>query len=215
MAENKTKALTVDVHNLAGEKTGTVKLNPAVFGIEPHEQAMYDAIQVYQANMRQATAKTKKRDEVSGGGKKPWRQKGTGRARAGSNRSPLWVGGGKVFGPTGIQNFKLQQNKSEHRLALRSALSKKVADKQLIVVDELKFEAMKTKTALAALTALKAEGKILAVVAELEYNTYASMRNLDNVILVDQTNVSVYDLLNSTALIMAKPVLAYLEEVLQ
>jgi large subunit ribosomal protein L4 len=165
--------------------------------------------------MRQATSKTKKRDEVSGGGKKPWRQKGTGRARAGSTRSPLWVGGGIVFGPTGDQNYKLSQNKSEHRLALRSALSVKLANKQLIVVDEFKFEAMKTKEATKALSAIKAEGKTLVVVPELELNTYASVRNLKKVILVDQTNVSVYDLLNSDAVVMAKPVVKYLEEVLQ
>ncbi len=215
MAEKKAKALAVDVLNLAGEKSGTVKLNPAVFGIEPHQASMFDAVQVYQANLRQATAKTKKRDEVSGGGKKPWRQKGTGRARAGSSRSPIWVGGGKVFGPTGIQTFKLSQNKSEHRLALRSALSLKVADKKLIVVDAFKFDAFKTKTAVATLAALKAEGKILAVVPELELTTYASVRNLEKLILVDQTNVSVYDLLNSDTVIVSKPVIAYLEEVLQ
>jgi large subunit ribosomal protein L4 len=215
MAEKKTKALAVDVLTLTGEKSGTVKLNPEVFAIEPHQQAMIDAVKVYQANMRQATAKTKKRDEVSGGGKKPWRQKGTGRARAGSTRSPIWVGGGIAFGPTGNQNYKLSQNKSEHRLALRSALSLKVANKQFIVIDEFKFDAMKTKAALTALVAIKAEGKTLIVVPELELNTYASVRNLNKVILVDQTNVSVYDLLNSDVVIMAKPVIAYLEEVLQ
>lgn len=215
MAEKKTKGLAVEVLALTGEKSGTVKLNPEIFGIEPHQQAMFDAVQVYQANLRQATAKTKKRDEVSGGGKKPWRQKGTGRARAGSSRSPIWVGGGKVFGPTGEQNFKLSQNKAAHRLALRSALSLKVANKQLIVVDSFKFEAMKTKEAAKALTALKAEGKVLAIVPELEWETYASVRNLPKTMLVDQTNVSVYDLLNSDLVIVTKPVVAYLEEVLQ
>jgi large subunit ribosomal protein L4 len=215
MAEKKIKAPSVDVLNLTGEKAGTLKLNADVFAIEPHQQSMYDAIKVYQANMRQATSKTKKRDEVSGGGKKPWRQKGTGRARAGSNRSPLWVGGGIVFGPTGDQNYKLSQNKSEHRLALRSALSVKLANNQLIVVDEFKFDAMKTKEATKALSAIKAEGKTLVVVPELELNTYASVRNLKKVILVDQNNVSVYDLLNSDAVVMAKPVVKYLEEVLQ
>ncbi len=215
MAEKKIKAPSVDVLNLTGEKTGTVKLNADVFAIEPHQQAMYDAVKVYQANLRQATAKTKKRDEVSGGGKKPWRQKGTGRARAGSSRSPIWVGGGKVFGPTGEQNYKLSQNKSEHRLALRSALSTKLSNKQLIVVDNFTLEAMKTKDAKKALTAIKASGKTLIVVSELELNTYASVRNLTNVIIVDQTNVSVYDLLNSDAVVIAKPAIAYLEEVLQ
>lgn len=215
MAEKKIKAPSVDVLTLTGEKTGTVKLNADVFAIEPHAQAMFDAVKVYQSNMRQATSKTKKRDEVSGGGKKPWRQKGTGRARAGSTRSPLWVGGGIVFGPTGDQNYKLSQNKAEHRLALRSALSAKLANNQLVIVDDFKFLAMKTKEATKALTALKASGKTLIVVPELELNTYASVRNLKKVILVDQTNVSVYDLLNADTVVIAKPVVKYLEEVLQ
>ena len=106
-----TKKVSVAVVNMAGEKVESLSLNTSVFGVEENKQVMHDAVLVYQANMRQDTAKTKKRDEVSGGGKKPWRQKGTGRARAGSTRSPIWVGGGCVFGPTGVQNHKLSQNR--------------------------------------------------------------------------------------------------------
>lgn len=136
MPENKIKAVSYPVVNQAGEKVSTVKLAGEIFGIEPHKDAMFAAVNTYLANRRQATAKTKTRAEVSGGGKKPWRQKGTGRARAGSSRSPIWVGGGVVFGPTGTQNYKLSMNKKEHDLALRSALSLKVSEKAFIVLEE-------------------------------------------------------------------------------
>ena len=116
------KKITLKVLNQAGEEVSTVSVSAHVFGEKEATQAIHDAVVVYQANMRQDTAKTKKRDEVSGGGKKPWRQKGTGRARAGSTRSPIWVGGGTVFGPTGEQNHTIKQNRKEHNLALRSAL---------------------------------------------------------------------------------------------
>ena len=141
MAEN----VILSVIDLTGKEVEKVELSNEVFAIEPNTQVMFDAVQVYQANLRQATAKTKKRSEVSGGGKKPWRQKGTGRARAGSTRSPLWRHGGIVFGPTGVQNFKLAQNKKEHKLALKSALSLKVANNGLIVVKDLNLESHKTK----------------------------------------------------------------------
>ena len=134
MAEK--KSVSVKVYNMAGEEVS--KMN------QPHQQALFDAVQVEQANQRQATAKTKVRHEVSGGGKKPWRQKGTGRARSGSSRSPVWVGGGTVFGPIGNQNYKISQNRKEHKLALKSALSLKTKD-GLLVVDEIKFDEKKTK----------------------------------------------------------------------
>jgi len=134
MAEKKT--VSVKVYNMAGEEVSKMTLNAAVFNVEPHQQVMFDAVQVAQANARQATAKTKTRHEVSGGGKKPFRQKGTGRARAGSSRSPIWVGGGTIFGPVGTQNYKLSQNKKEHKLALKSALSLKTKN-GLVVVDEI------------------------------------------------------------------------------
>ena len=131
MAEKK---INVKVLNMKGEEVSKVGLSASVFGIEPHNQAMFDAVQVEQSNARQATAKTKVRHEVSGGGKKPFRQKGTGRARAGTTRSPIWVGGGTVFGPDGNQSYKISQNKKAHNLALRSALSLK-AKEGLVFVD--------------------------------------------------------------------------------
>ena len=132
MAEK--KSVSVKVYDMAGNEVSKMNLNAEVFGIEAHMQAMFDAVQVEESNRRQATAKTKVRHEVSGGGKKPWRQKGTGRARAGTTRSPIWVGGGTVFGPVGNQNYKISQNKKEHRLALKSALSLN-AKEGLVVVD--------------------------------------------------------------------------------
>ena len=148
------KRISVSVLNLNGEETEKkVNLNGDVFGVEPNTQVMFDAVQVYQANMRQATAKTKTRAEVRGGGKKPWRQKGTGRARAGSSRSPIWVGGGTVFGPIGNQNYKLSMNKKTHALALKSALSVKASEKNIIVVNEL--NTTKTKDFAKALEMLK------------------------------------------------------------
>lgn len=217
MAEKKVVELSVDILSLSGEKVGSFELNKEVFGVEPHNQSMFDAVQVYQSNSRQATAKTKKRGEVSGGGIKPWRQKGTGRARQGSTRSPNWVGGGKVFGPTGIQNFKRSQNKASHRLALCSALSLKVAANKLMVVESIKFETMKTKNTVKALETLKLEGKILVVFAplELELNTFASTRNLSNLLVVESNNVSVYDLLNSDVAVFTKEAVTALQEALQ
>ena len=135
----------MDVLNQTGTKVEEVSLNKDVFGVEVNDSVIYDAVQVYMSNCRQATAKTKKRDEVSGGGRKPWRQKGTGRARQGSTRSPQWRGGGVVFGPTGEQNFKLKQNRKEARLALKSVLSDKVNTKDLILVNEIKCEKPQTK----------------------------------------------------------------------
>src|SRR5574344_2500652 len=131
------QGITLPVVNLAGEKTGTILLSKEVFGItDKNEQAIHDAVVTQQANARQMTAKTKKRHEVAGGGKKPWRQKGTGRARAGSSRSPLWVGGGKIFGPDGNQNYTVYQNKKAHALAMKTALSVKAQEKSMIILDD-------------------------------------------------------------------------------
>ena len=211
MAERKT--ISVKVFNKAGEEVGKVSLDGHVFNVEPHAQAMFDAVQVYQANSRQATAKTKVRHEVSGGGKKPWRQKGTGRARAGSSRSPIWVGGGTVFGPTGVQNFKLSQNKKEHNLALRSALSSKTKN-GLIVVDSLALDSKKTKDFANMLKALKAETKVLVVSDNLDENLILGCANLNWVKLVSTTNVSVYDVLNVDNLIISKDAIKTLQEAL-
>lgn len=211
MAEKKT--ISAKVLNQAGEEVSKISLKADVWGIEPNKQVMFDAVQVYQSNSRQATAKTKVRHEVSGGGKKPWRQKGTGRARAGSSRSPIWVGGGTVFGPDGTQNFKLSQNKTAHRLALKSALSMKTKD-GLIVVDKLELKNIKTKEFRAILKALKAETKVLVVVSELDMNLLASANNINWVKVVSSENVSVYDLMNVDAVVIEKEAVKELEEAL-
>lgn len=208
----------VTVYNQQGENVGSLTLAKEVFGIEPNNSVMFDAVVLNQANRRQDTAKTKKRDEVSGGGKKPWRQKGTGRARQGSTRSPQWRHGGIVFGPTGEQNHSIKMNKKERVLALKSALSQKVLDKELKVVDQFKFENFKTKDMVASLTALKADKKVLFVITEDSMNTEAvySAINLPNVygiIYFDEVNV--YDLLNCTNLVMTKEAVKEIEEAMK
>ena len=212
MAEK--KSVSVKVLNMAGEEVKKINLAGSVFAVEPHKQAMFNAVQVEQANSRQATAKTKVRHEVSGGGKKPWRQKGTGRARAGSSRSPVWVGGGTVFGPVGNQNFTISQNKKEHQLALRSALSLKTP-KDLVVVDEIKFAEKKTKEFVKMLKALKSEVKTLVVVKEIDENLFASVRNVGYAKVVTTDNVSVYDLLNAEKLVISEAAVKEVEEALK
>lgn len=219
MAEKK---ISLKVVNLAGEEAGTVSVSAAVFGIkDANIQVVHDAVVVDLANSRQATAKTKKRHEVSGGGKKPYRQKGTGRARAGSTRSPIYVGGGTVFGPDGMQNYKLSQNKKAHALALKTVLSEKVGN-GLIVVDSLSAEKISTKALAASLKAIKAEGKTLIVMdladektAKGIENFVLSANNLENVALDELGNVSVYDVLNFTNLVISKDGIKKLEEALQ
>ena len=212
MAEK--KSVSVKVLNMAGEEVSKMNLNAEVFGIEPHQQAMFDAVQVEQANQRQATAKTKVRHEVSGGGKKPWRQKGTGRARAGSSRSPVWVGGGTVFGPIGNQNYKISQNRKEHKLALKSALSLKTKD-GLVVVDEIKFDEKKTKNFVAFLDAIKVGSKALVVVDAITEEIFASARNVGYAKVVTSDNISVVDLLNVDNLVMSKASIKEVEEALK
>jgi large subunit ribosomal protein L4 len=206
------KKITLKVLSQAGEEVSTVQVSGYVFGQKEATQAVHDAVVVYQANMRQDTAKTKKRDEVSGGGKKPWRQKGTGRARAGSNRSPIWVGGGTVFGPTGEQNHKIKQNRKEHNLALRSAWSSKVKD--LIVVDSIKVEP-KTKAAVKMLKDLKAEGKVLIVLSEENENLLRAAGNVANAVCTAVDNVSVYDLLYFDKVVLDKATLKVVESNLE
>ena len=206
------KKITLDVYSQAGEKVSTVEVSSYVFGQKENAQVMHDAVVVYQANMRQDTAKTKKRDEVSGGGKKPWRQKGTGRARAGSSRSPIWVGGGTVFGPTGVQNHTIKQNRKEHNLALRSAWSSMVKD--LIVVDKFDVEP-KTKAVAKMLKDLKADGKVLIVLSEENENLVRGGSNIANAVLTSVDNVSVYDLLYFDKVVMDKATLKVVEERLE
>ena len=207
------KKISKKVVNMAGEEVGSISLDASVFGIDAHNQVVFDAVQVEQANARQATAKTKVRHEVSGGGKKPWRQKGTGRARAGSSRSPIWVGGGTVFGPVGNQNYKLSQNKKAHKLALKSVLSEK--KDSMIVVDEIKFADKKTANFVAMLDAIKVASKALVVVEDIDENLFASCRNVGYVKVVSSDNVSVVDLLNVDTLVMSKASVKAVEEALK
>ena len=200
--------IELKVLSQTGKEVSTITLDKEVFGVEVNEQVMFDAVMTYLANRRQATAKTKKRHEVSGGGKKPFRQKGTGRARAGSSRSPIWVGGGTVFGPDGNQNFKIKQNKKEHKLALRSALTKQVNN--LVVLDNLTVEG-KTKEVVDVLNALNIANNKVLLVSEDEKVLQGS-RNLNNVLVVSKNNISVYDLLNSETLIMVEADVKELEE---
>lgn len=201
--------IKLKVYSQEGTEVSTVSLSKDVFAVEVNNQVMFDAVLTYQANLRQATAKTKKRFEVSGGGKKPFRQKGTGRARAGSTRSPIWVGGGTVFGPTGEQNFKLKQNKKQHALALKSAWTLK-GKKDVVVLDEMKSSG-KTKDVVAMLKALKLENeKVLLVTGDADVMQAAA--NVANVFVRTVGNISVYDLLNATKVVINKEDIKKVEE---
>ena len=206
----------VNVLNQNGEVVSNVELNDAVWAIEPNQQAMFDAVMVYRASTRQATAKTKTRSEVRGGGKKPWRQKGTGRARQGSIRAPQWRGGGVVFGPTGNENYKIKMNKKVRVLALKSALSFKNNENAVKVVDQFTFEDYKTKAMIASLDKLNANGKTLVVVTEDSANEQAwlSSWNIPNVLFVYSWEFNVYDVLNCDTLIVTEKAVQDIEEVL-
>lgn len=206
----------INVLNQNGEVVSNVELNDAVWAIEPNEQAMFDAVMVYRANTRQATAKTKTRSEVRGGGKKPWRQKGTGRARQGSIRAPQWRGGGIVFGPTGEQNYKIKMNKKVRVLALKSALSFKNGESALKVVDQFTFEDYKTKEMISCMEKLNATGKTLVVVTEdtADEKAWVSSFNIPNVLFVYSWEFNVYDILNCDTLIVTEKAIKDIEEVL-
>ena len=195
---------TIALLNQSGEKVTDIILNDEIFGIEPNQQVIYDVVNCQRAAMRQGTHDVKGRSEVRGGGKKPWRQKGTGRARAGSSRSPIWRKGGIVFGPTGNENYKISQNKKEHALALKSALTLKAQAKDIIVIDELNFEAPSTKAAVEVLSKVNAKAKTLIVISEENDNLVASARNIPGVIVVKTNNLSVYDILNSDSVVFTK-----------
>lgn len=205
--------MNYNVVNKQGEVVKQIELNDAIFQVEYNQQCVFDAIMVARANSRQATAKTKKRDEVRGGGKKPFRQKGTGRARQGSSREPQMVGGGVVFGPTGIQNFKIKQNRKAARLALKSVLTEKVNEQGLIVVDEFKFETPKTNEFVKVLDAVKAGEKILYVATEEDEATILSARNLPYVKIVYPEGINVYDIVNVDTLLVSEAALKTIEEV--
>ena len=203
----------VDVLNLKGEKVKDITLNAKVWGVEPNEPVVHDAIVLAQASARQGTASTKTRSEVSGGGKKPWRQKGTGRARQGSTRSPQWPGGGIVFGPK-PRNYDKKQNRKERRLTLKSVLSEKVKDKELIVVENLELKSNKTKDFNNMLKDLKIDGKVLVVFAEDNDNLFLASRNNQNVAVVATEEINVLDLVATKYLLIDESSVKKIEEVL-
>lgn len=204
---------TVKLLNQTGSELGEVTLNDQVFGIEPNEAVVFDAVVAQRAANRQGTHKVKNRSEVRGGGRKPWRQKGTGRARHGSNTSPIWRGGGIVFGPT-PRSYDKKMNRKERRLAIKSILSTKVIDNELIVVDHLELEAPKTKEFKNVLNSLEADHKALVVVSELSDNLILASRNLKGVKVIEANELSVLDVIYHDHLIMTQEALEQVEEAL-
>ena len=202
----------VDVYNMQGKKVSDVELSEAVFGIEPNENVVHSALVNYLANQRQGTQSTKTRAEVSGGGRKPWRQKGTGRARQGSIRAPQWIKGGIALGPK-PRSYSYRINKKEKQLAIRSLLSAKVLDNELTVVDKLEVEEAKTKVMVKALTDLKVEGKALIILADRNDNVLRSSRNIEGVKTIELNTINVFDLLNCNKLVLPLDTVKKLEEV--
>lgn len=203
----------ISVLNIKGEKVSDLTLNAEVWGIVPNDAVLYDAITLARNSMRQGTHDTKTRAEVSGGGKKPWRQKGTGRARQGSTRAPHWRHGGIVFGPH-PRSYDKKMNRKERRLALKSALSYKFIDKELIVVDNFNLESNKTKDAIKVLENLKATKNILIVVDELTENVILATRNLENVILLQADEINTLDIVSADNMIVTENAIKLIEEVL-
>lgn len=201
----------VSVYNMEGKEVGTIDLNDAVFGVEINEHLVHLAVVQQLANNRQGTQKAKTRSEVSGGGRKPWRQKGTGHARQGSTRSPQWTHGGVVFAPT-PRDYSFKMNKKEKRLALKSALTSKVQDGKLIVVDELKFDEIKTKRFQEVLNNLKAN-KALVVINEKDANVVLSARNIPDAQTALPNTINVYDIMKAGTLILTKAAVSTIEEV--
>ncbi|AEE90399.1 MAG: 50S ribosomal protein L4 [Tepidanaerobacter acetatoxydans] len=202
----------VTLFNIAGEQIGEIELSDDVFGVEVRPDIMHRAVVNYLANQRQGTANTLTRAEVAGGGRKPWRQKGTGRARHGSIRSPLWRKGGVIFGPK-PRSFKSTMPKKLKRLALKSALSAKVVENELIVIDSLSMEAPKTKEMVSILKNLNADKKSLIVIAAKDENVEKSARNLPSVKTTYVNTLNTYDILNHDNLIMTKEAAELVEEV--
>jgi len=203
----------VSIMNQAGQNVGELELLESVFGIEPSMQAVFDVVKSQRAAMRQGTHSTKTRGNVRGGGKKPWRQKGTGRARSGTNTSPIWVGGGIVFGPH-PHKYVLKVNRKVRRLALRSVLSDKVNDDLLKVIDGLTLDSMRTKDMVQVLQNLSLEGKVAIVLTEPDTNVMISARNIPNVIVTTVDHVSVYELLNVKTVVLTADAVKKYEEVL-
>lgn len=205
---------TVALLNQTGELIENITLDDSVFGIEPNQQVIYDVVNAQRAAMRQGTHDTKNRREVSGGGRKPWRQKGTGRARQGSIRAPQWRGGGIVFGPT-PRSYAVKVNRKVSKLAMKSALSYKVLNNKLIAVNEINLSEIKTKNFIQVLESLNACGKTLFILPQVTENVERSARNIPNVSVNVANHVSVYDVLNYDKVVIALDSIKYFEEVLK
>jgi large subunit ribosomal protein L4 len=201
----------LSVYNMEGKEVGTIELNDAIFGVDVNEHLMHLAVVQQLANKRQGTQKAKTRSEVRGGGRKPWRQKGTGHARQGSTRSPQWTGGGVVFAPT-PRDYSFKINKKEKRNALKSALTSRVLENKLIVVDELKFDEIKTKNFKAVLDNLKVS-KALVVLNDNDKNVVMSARNIVNIQTASTSTINVYDILKYNTVVLTKAAVASIEEV--
>ena len=201
----------VSVYNMEGKEVGKIDLNDAVFGVEINEHLVHMSVVQQLANKRQGTQKAKTRSEVSGGGKKPWRQKGTGHARQGSTRAPQWTGGGVVFAPV-PRDYSFKMNKKEKRAALKSALTAKVQDQKIVVLDELKLDAIKTKDFKRVMDNLKVENA-LVVTAEQDRNVVMSARNIPHVATSVASNINVYDIMKYKNLVVTKAAVASSEEV--
>ena len=204
--------LKTNVYNMSGELVGEIELSEAVFGVTPNESVVHDVVKNHLANKRQGTQSALTRAEVSGGGRKPWRQKGTGRARQGSTRAPQWTHGGIVFAPK-PRDYSYTLNKKSRRLALKSVLSAKVAESNLIVIDEIKMDAPKTAEFAKFLKAVKVEGKALVVTAAADANVIKSGRNIPGCEITFANLINVYDVVNATKLVVDKAALAKIEEV--
>ena len=203
----------LSVLNIKGEKVKDITLNAELWGMVPNDAVLYDAIRLTRNSLRQGTHETKTRSDVSGGGIKPWRQKGTGRARAGSTISPLWRHGGVVFGPHN-RDYSIKMNRKERRLALKSALAYKATDKKLIVIDNFNLETNKTSEAKKVIESLTQDKNILIVVDELNDNMILATRNLNNIILLTTDEINTYDVVASDVMIITENAVKNLEEVL-
>ena len=203
---------SIDVYNIEGKKVNTVDLKEEIFGIEPNEAVVHSVLVNFLANQRQGTQSTKTRAEVRGGGRKPWRQKGTGRARQGSIRAPQWIKGGIALGPK-PRSYKYRVNKKEKQLAIKSLLSAKVLDSELTVVDKLEVKEPKTKVMAQALTDLKITGKTLIILTDKNENVYLSSRNIEGVKAIQLNMINVFDLLNCNRLVLPLDTVKKLEEV--
>ena len=201
----------VSVFNMEGKEVGTIELNDAVFGVKVNEHLVHMAVVQQLANNRQGTQKAKTRSEVSGGGRKPWRQKGTGHARQGSTRAPQWTGGGMVFAPV-PRDYSFKLNKKEKRAALKSVLTDKVQNNNLIVVDELKFDEIKTKNFVNVMNNLKVQ-KDLVVIAENDANVVMSAKNVADVNTTLVNTINVYDIMKAKTVVLTKDAVAKIEEV--